>query len=61
MSRDNVSQLKALPGWSDIRAIRAGRVVRLPADLLNRPGPQVAVAARALRDALHPGLAKAVP
>jgi iron complex transport system substrate-binding protein len=59
MSRDNVSQLKALPGWSDLRAVQAGRVVRLPADLLNRPGPQVAVAARALRDALHPGLARA--
>jgi iron complex transport system substrate-binding protein len=61
MSHDNVAQLKALPGWSDIRAIRAGRVVRLPADLLNRPGPQVAVAARALRDALHPDVARAVP
>jgi iron complex transport system substrate-binding protein len=60
MSRDNVSQLKGLPGWRDLRAIRAGRVVRLPADLLNRPGPQLAVAARALRDALHPDLAQAV-
>jgi iron complex transport system substrate-binding protein len=59
MSRDNVSQLKTLPGWSDIRAIHAGRVVRLPADLLNRPGPQLAVAARALRDALHPELSQA--
>lgn len=59
MSRDNVSQLKGLPGWRDLRAIRAGRVVRLPADLLNRPGPQLAVAARALRDALHPDLAQA--
>lgn len=58
MSRDNVSQLKALPGWRDLRAIRAGRIVRLPADLLNRPGPQLAVAARALRDALHPEVAE---
>jgi len=61
MSRDNLSQLRSLPGWSDLRAIRTGRVVRLPADLLNRPGPHMALAARALRDALHPDLAKAVP
>jgi iron complex transport system substrate-binding protein len=59
MSRDNISQLRLLPGWSDLRAIRAGRVVRLPADLLNRPGPHLAEAARALRDALHPGLGRA--
>ncbi|MDT8436426.1 MAG: hypothetical protein RRA92_06675, partial [Gemmatimonadota bacterium] len=44
------------PGWNALRAVRAGRVVPVDADLLHRPGPRVGEAARALALALHPDL-----
>jgi hypothetical protein len=37
--------------------VREGRVVTVPANLANRPGPHLGEAARALRAALHPELA----
>lgn len=40
------------PGWRDLNAVREGRVVVIPTDLLNRPGPQLGSVARTLRDAL---------
>jgi iron complex transport system substrate-binding protein len=51
---NRLEELKRTPGWRELRALREGRVVQLPADLLNRPGPHLGQAARALRDALHP-------
>jgi iron complex transport system substrate-binding protein len=56
-SQNAVDALRARAGWRDLRAVRDGRVVTVSADLVNRPGPNIAVAARALRDALHPELA----
>lgn len=50
-----VGRLLDAPGWRELRAVREGRVVELPTDLMNRPGPHIAEAARRLRDALHPG------
>jgi iron complex transport system substrate-binding protein len=52
-------ELARLPGWRDLRAVRHRRIVRLPVELVNRPGPRIAEAARALRDALHPEAAEA--
>jgi iron complex transport system substrate-binding protein len=55
---DTLARLRELPGWRDLEAVRAGRVIRVPADLVNRPGPALARAARLLRDGLHPELAR---
>lgn len=52
------ARLLGRPGWRELRAVREGRVVVLAADLLHRPGPGIAAAARALRDALHPAAAR---
>lgn len=46
------ADLAGRPGWRDLPALRGGRVVEVPADLLARPGPGVARAARALRSGL---------
>ncbi len=45
--------LAGRPGWREMEAVRAGRVVEVPVDLMNRPGPHIAEAARQLRNALH--------
>ncbi len=53
----DVEQLRASPGWRELRAMREGRVVTIDAEMMNRPGPRLGEAARALRDALHPDAA----
>ncbi len=52
-----------MPGWRDLRAVRTGRVVTVPADLMSRPSPSIGEAARVLEHALHPeiGGADSVP
>lgn len=40
------------PGWRDLDAVREGRIVVIPTDLLNRPGPHLGTVARTLYDAL---------
>lgn len=47
------SRMATEPGWSALRAVREGRVVEVPADLVNRPGPRIGEMARVLRAALH--------
>jgi iron complex transport system substrate-binding protein len=49
--------LRQRPGWRELRAWETGRVVALPADLVNRMGPGIAGTARIFRDALHPDAA----
>ncbi len=49
-------RLASRGGWREVRAVREGRVATVPANLVNRPGPNLAEAARALRDAMHPDL-----
>lgn len=49
-----LAQLRAAPGWRELRAVREGRVIALPSELLSRPGPRLGEAARALRAELHP-------
>lgn len=57
------NRLRSAPGWRDLRAVRAGRVMKVDADLFNRPGPRVGKAARTLARLLHPEafLAPATP
>ncbi len=54
---DALTDLRARGGWRAVGAVRAGHVVTVSANLVNRPGPHIGEAARALRDAFHPGLA----
>lgn len=49
--------LRTLPGWRELRAVREGRVLVVPVELMNRPGPGMGRAARLLRDLLHPEVA----
>ncbi|NNM78705.1 cobalamin-binding protein [Sphingomonas sp. ID1715] len=52
--------LDALPGWSDIRAVRDGRVfVADGHHLYNRPGPRLVESAEALHAMIHGGDAHA--
>jgi iron complex transport system substrate-binding protein len=48
-----VPALGERPGWRRIPAVREGRVVGVPAELVGRPGPHLGRAARVLRDSLR--------
>jgi ABC-type Fe3+-hydroxamate transport system substrate-binding protein len=47
-------RMASAPGWRRLAAVRAGRVVPVPADLMERPGPGIGQAARVLARAIHP-------
>ncbi|MGH7587652.1 MAG: ABC transporter substrate-binding protein [Gemmatimonadota bacterium] len=47
-----LAMLEDQAGWSDLEAVRKGRVVGVDADLFTRPGPRLPEAARALQRAL---------
>jgi iron complex transport system substrate-binding protein len=44
------------PGWRELHAVKAGRVIALRDEALLRPGPRVGEGALALAQAIHPGL-----
>ncbi|GHF40549.1 iron complex transport system substrate-binding protein [Deinococcus metalli] len=49
----------ARPGWANLSAVKAGRVISLPAELsssLSRPGPRLPAALRSLARLIHPEL-----
>ena len=48
--------LDALPGWSDLGAVRDGRVYEVDADRFHRPGPHLVEVARELADLFYPHL-----
>ena len=52
----SVAALRGVPGWRELEAFRAGRAREVPVEVVNRPGPRLGQAARALRDAIHPDL-----
>jgi iron complex transport system substrate-binding protein len=52
--KNAVERFHDMTGWRDLRAVREGHVVAVPADLLSRPGPSIGEAARVLRAAFHP-------
>src|SRR5690606_5574491 len=51
-----LARFESAPGWRDLRAVRAGRVVAVDTDLFNRPGPGLARAVVQLAAILHPDL-----
>jgi iron complex transport system substrate-binding protein len=53
-----VARLRAAPGWRELDAVRAGRIVTVDADLSNRPGPAIAESAERMAEALRPYLAR---
>ena len=56
-----VDRLGTAPGWRELSAVRQQRVFQIPPELMSRPGPQIAEAARQLRDRLHPDVVGAAP
>jgi iron complex transport system substrate-binding protein len=46
--------LRGAPGWRELAAAPGTRVAEVPVAVVNRPGPRLGEAARALRDAIHP-------
>jgi len=46
--------LRSAPGWRELAAAPGTRVAEVPVVAVNRPGPRLGEAARALRDAIHP-------
>jgi len=53
MSAQVGDRLKATAGWRDLRAVKNNSLALIDADLVNRPGTNVAVAARRLEVLLH--------
>jgi iron complex transport system substrate-binding protein len=53
MSSQVGDRLRSTPGWRDLRAVKNNCLALIDADLVNRPGPNVANAARRLEVLLH--------
>jgi len=51
----SLADLQARPGWRDLEAVRAGRVV-VVSDALERPGPRIVDVIEELARNLHPEL-----
>ena len=45
------------PGWKELRAVKAGRVVTLRDEVVLRPGPRIAEGLRRMAKAIHPDVA----
>lgn len=52
--REGVSISKDLPGWSEVTAVKSGRLVAISDDRVLRPGPRVGQGVAILARALHP-------
>ncbi len=55
MPARTLDRLREEPGWRDLRAVRLGCVAQVNADITNRPGPNLARAARELYRLIHDG------
>lgn len=53
MSAQVGERLRSTAGWRDLRAVKGNCLALVDADLVNRPGPNVAAAARRLQVLLH--------
>lgn len=53
MPARTLERLRTESGWKDLRAVRRGCVVLVEADVVNRPGPNIARGAEQLRTAIH--------
>lgn len=49
---ERLAALRAAPGWRDLRAVQAGRVLEIPGDLFARAGPTMGEWVRAVRAAI---------
>jgi iron complex transport system substrate-binding protein len=55
-TRHEAASLRQLPGWSELRAVREGRVAITDGHrYFNRPGPRLADSVEILAEILHPG------
>jgi iron complex transport system substrate-binding protein len=55
-TRREMASLERLPGWDNLRAVRAGRVAVVDGhQYFNRPGPRLVESAEILAEILHPG------
>ena len=52
------SQLKALPGWQGIAAVKENRIYTIDGDLVNRSGPRIVEGLEEIAKILHPDLFK---
>ena len=52
------SQLKALPGWQGITAVKENRIYTIDGDLVNRSGPRIVQGLEEIARILHPDLFK---
>ncbi|GGI06949.1 cobalamin-binding protein [Egicoccus halophilus] len=54
-TREEAAVLRELPGWSQLRAVREGRVALTDGNrFFNRPGPRLAESTEILAEILHP-------
>ncbi|MDI7277731.1 MAG: ABC transporter substrate-binding protein, partial [Anaerolineae bacterium] len=54
---ETADQVKARPGWSEITAVKNGRVIEVAdINLVSRPGPRVGEAVEYIASVLHPDL-----
>jgi len=53
--REGISISPDLPGWSEARAVREGRLIVVSDDRILRPGPRVGQGLALLARSLHPG------
>jgi len=52
-SGKTIEDIRTLPGWSEVPAVRQGRVALVDSELFGRPGPNVGEAAKILFRALY--------
>ena len=53
-AREMLEKLRQRPGWSDMAAVKAGRVYLIEDDVISRPGPRVVQGLQKLAQALYP-------
>ena len=52
--KSNGDQCRGRTGWRDLAAVKSGAIATVPADLTQRPGPNIGNAVRMLQSAIHP-------
>jgi len=53
---ESIAGLEARPGWSDLTAVKEGKVYFVDGDLTSRPGPFIVDGVKEIASYLHPGL-----
>jgi len=52
------AQIKELPGWQDLKAVKENRIYIIDGDLVNRSGPRIVEGLEQIAKILHPDLFK---